>query len=63
MMGRGIFPSSSGFPLYLMQGGWSINLKDGSKMTVQLMTLQGYIEEAQTIYLEDIREGNPQVFT
>gem|GEM_PF-6795197 len=32
-------------------------------MTVQLMTLQGYIEEAQTIYLEDIREGNPQVFT
>lgn len=32
-------------------------------MTVQLTVFQEYIEEAQTIYLEDIREVNPQAFT
>lgn len=32
-------------------------------MTVQMTTFQEYIEEAQTLYLEDIREGNPQAFT
>lgn len=32
-------------------------------MTVQMTTFQEYIEEVQTIYLEDIREGNPQAFT
>lgn len=32
-------------------------------MAIQLMAFQEYIEEAQTIYLEDIREGNPQAFT
>ncbi|MDB6354573.1 IS4 family transposase [Trichococcus sp. K1Tr] len=32
-------------------------------MTVQLMSFQEYIEEAQIIYLEDIREGNPHAFT
>ena len=31
--------------------------KEGSKMTVQLTVFQEFIEEAQTIYLEDIREG------
>ena len=32
-------------------------------MMVQMMAFQDFIEEAQTIYLEDIREGNPQAFT
>ncbi|PTQ79233.1 DDE family transposase [Trichococcus patagoniensis] len=32
-------------------------------MMVQMMAFQEFIEEAQTIYLEDIREGNPQAFT
>lgn len=32
-------------------------------MTDQLTAFQEYILEAQTIYLEDIREGNPQAFT
>lgn len=29
-------------------------------MTNQVMAFQEYILEAQSIYLEDIREGNPQ---
>ncbi|PTQ83991.1 DDE family transposase [Trichococcus patagoniensis] len=32
-------------------------------MTVEMMEFQEFIEEAQTIYLEDIREGNPKAFT
>lgn len=32
-------------------------------MTAQLLEFQEYIQVAQSIYLEDIREGNPQAFT
>lgn len=28
-------------------------------MLIQMLDLQEFIEEAQCIYLEDIREGNP----
>ncbi len=32
-------------------------------MRATLLEFQDYVQEAQSIYLEDIREGNPQAFT